>query len=65
MFGSNCQHGSAGLLERLLVLLVGLIAVVVAIGVLVELLTPLLPWIGFGVLVAAAVRFWVTRDGGW
>ena len=56
---------SQSLAERLFGVLFALVAVGVALRLIWQLLEPLLPWIGCGLLIALAVGVLLRRQRGW
>lgn len=58
-------HRGPGLLETLFGWLLGMIILLVAFGLLIQLLVPLLPWIGAAMLVVIFVRWWLLRMERW
>lgn len=58
-------HRGPGLMETLFGWLLGMIVLLVAFGLLIRLLVPLLPWIGVAVLVGISVRWYLLRTTRW
>lgn len=65
IFSDPYRRRGPSFTELMVGYLFGLLGVVIALAFLVHLIRPLLPWIGFGVIVAGAVRWCLGRESGW